>query len=70
MDYKDAEAETYYTLWSEAVAAIKRKGLPYSYRRAISVRLKALPDGSSCPKAFAAFDKRPLQKAIAAAKAY
>lgn len=70
MDYKEVEAESHYALWADAVAAIKRRGLPYGYRKAISRQLKKLPDGASCPREYAAFDKRPLLAAIAAAKAY
>ena len=51
------------------VAALRKRGLPYTQRRAIALGLKAMPCGHSCPKAFLAWDSRALKAAIAAADA-
>lgn len=68
MDYKD-NAETAHTaLEAAGVAALRKRGLPYTQRRALALGLKAMPCGHSCPKAFLAWDSRALKAAIAAAE--
>ena len=68
MDYKDNAAAAHIALEAVAVAALRKRGLPYTQRRAIALGLKAMPCGHSCPKAFLAWDSRALKAAIAAAE--
>lgn len=67
MDYKDAAAATSYSLFTQACEAMQRPNIGYAKKRAISLALKRMPDGGSCPKAFEAWDKSKLVAAIKAA---
>ena len=53
-------------LMEHALLAIRKPGLPYRQRRAISTALRSMPDAYSCPRAFRAWNQKPLREAIAA----
>lgn len=67
MDYKADASFSASEFHEMALLAIRKPGLSYAKRRAISLALRAMPDGHSCPRAFLSWDKRALVAAIKAA---